>query len=40
MMFRCWRCGTWGLKIKHVCKECWKDNMKVIHQLAKEKSYQ
>jgi len=37
MMFRCWRCGTWGWRIKHVCKECWTDNMKVIHQLAKQK---
>jgi len=24
MIFRCWRCGTWGLRIRHVCNDCWK----------------
>jgi len=24
MIFRCWRCGDWGWKIRHVCDDCWK----------------
>jgi len=27
MIFRCWRCGDWGWKIRHVCGPCWKANM-------------
>ena len=32
MWFRCWRCGSWGLKIRHVCKPCWKDNIREINK--------
>jgi uncharacterized OB-fold protein len=34
MMFRCWRCGTWGLKIRHVCDNCFKDTKIRIRELA------
>ena len=37
MMFRCWRCGTWGLRIRHVCTNCWKQNLKDIRRMVKDK---
>jgi hypothetical protein len=36
MIFRCWRCGTWGLRIKHVCGPCLKHELKEVRILAKE----
>jgi len=36
MIFRCWRCGTWGLRIKHVCNDCWKGELRKVRTLAKE----
>jgi len=39
MWFKCWRCGTWGLRIRHVCDRCWKQELKEVHQLAKERTH-
>jgi len=36
MIFRCWRCGTWGWRIRHVCDDCFKETKWRVHELAKE----